>query len=320
MKNEMNFELVRRSLAKWAKEDKRRAYCDFLITALCSIYQNKACTIKEDYIVASITELAAKLQQCMNGRLLKAKLNLLAKEELIEHFVDENKKHHIKICTSKIAEIDTAYAIDDNRRFFIVYYFAVRYVMSKCTKSAFTAIMCSVFINEAQNGRFSIWMSEKFLYDKFSGIFSRQEIITARNNLKAAGIITFKAVTETIEVFGIKQYSTRTMYDLCKEKIEALMQEHNSAFEAIAMRYVNFYAIKKNTHAAQHKTLDGVKSDSYTQEEIDEIKRRANEIDGKTYTYSEEEVRELAELLGIDINDEAAIAELRAEQIAKATF
>lgn len=265
MKDEMNFELVRRSLVKWAKEDKRRAYCDFLITALCSIEKRKHLAIvKDEQIIATISDLAAILQNCMHTRLLKTKLEILAQENLISHYVDEKKQHHITINHDTLSKIDCMYYVEDNRSMFIMYYFAVRFIVNTCIKSSCAALMLSVFVNEAANGYFSKWMSEKYLADKFSNIFSRKEIITARNNLKNADILSYKTVKDAREIFGVQQFSTRTMYELHKERIEAIMHEHIESFEAREYEHINF-------NAQQRKTLDGVSGDTYTKEEIAEI-------------------------------------------------
>lgn len=255
------FVKIETAFVAWENAKSGRNICAIVLSILQDFYSSRErLKIEEDndYMILSSEFIANNIENSLDIRTITRTLKILENEDIIEQIV-KNEEHYIKINIEKVEEIRKEYALENyNSRYFIVYYFMLAFAQKNYRKISMLAYMGSRFIQELEEGTFKMKMSIYYIHRKFCELFSIKQERLGIEALIECGILK-------------RPYGRGRYFIMNVDTIKAIIDQH--------------YADKKNDYQQysfsihkKHGSLDGVKSGTYTAEEIDEINARTEKL------------------------------------------
>ena len=181
----------------------------------------------------------------------------------------------IKLNLDFINEIKEHYAVENyNTRFFTVYYFVLAFAQENYPRCTMFPYMASRFIQEVENGSFVKYMSRSFIHNKFCEVFSNKQERVALDVMIRSGLL-IRECNNRVTDSGIR---TDRYLIICVEKVEEILRAHSSIVKEATQQY---------HFIGRHHSLDGVSSDNYTAEELEQIRKNANWIDEMDDDYND---------------------------------
>ena len=285
----------------WQNSTHAHQYAAMILSVVKSIYDNRSVLkIKENdngFMVLTTKFIQKNLCGCLDSKTIRRALQSLKDAQLIDYETN-NVEIYIRLNDENIAKLVANYSNSDtNLKFFKIYHFSIKTAQQLEQKASFfIALMASKFLDEFTSGVFKEYMSTEYMVKKFGNIFSRKQIIRVENILQKNGYLE-----KTTKRYEDEGWTTLNKYKLNYEKLK------NDAFEFNKAQYTYTYTLNEDiqsvkvvvakdqsraknesyeadekvvvVNSGSHITKDRLKSGSYTKEEKEEFKRKAEELE-----------------------------------------
>lgn len=272
----MKFTMVDSAYVAWSKAEKAPIYTEFILSVLKGLNDNKKAlkieATEKGQLIITTKFIENNIDHCLSNKVIRSAIRFLADNNVIDY---ETNNHHlyVKLNYEKVNEITIDYSNDSNvLKSFILYHAIVDYCMKISPKCSLLSIFFSRIVYEKQNGYFRSEMSVSYIHNKFNKIFSNRQENYAKNLLIEHGFLSEEAPAYiTDDGFGKRRYFVIHM-----DKVQKIFDEFKETENGY--KYQDSVIVLDNNKKV-YTTKDRLKSGSYTKAEIEEFKRKSEELE-----------------------------------------